>query len=271
MLHARDGCQALQLIRDSQPDVVLTDLRMPGMNGLELVETVRTEFPLLPVVLMTSQGNELIAVKALKAGASSYVPKKELSSELAETIQQVLNLAAAKRSERELFKFLTHCETRFELDNNPALISHLVGYFLNNLERIGFGDDVVRTQVGIALIEALSNAVIHGNLEVGSDLRKDKREEFDRLIDQRRREQPYCGRRVLCTARETTSRVEYVIADEGPGFNPGRLPDPTMPQNLLRVSGRGVMLIRTFIDEAEYNDRGNQLTMIKTIVPAIAG
>jgi CheY-like chemotaxis protein/anti-sigma regulatory factor (Ser/Thr protein kinase) len=261
--YARNGKEALESVRKQQPDLVLTDLRMPGMNGLELVETVRRTFPLLPVVLMTSQGSEQIAVRALKAGAASYVPKMDLKSDLAATVQQVLQLAAAKRSERELFKCLQHCETRFVLNNDPVLISQLVGYFLNNLERIGFGDDVVRTQVGIALMEAVSNAMIHGNLEVGSELRRDKREEFDRLITQRRSQVPYSERRVMCTAKESVRRVEFVIRDEGPGFDSATLPDPIMPENLLRVCGRGVMLIRTFMDVAEYNEKGNEIRMIK--------
>ena len=68
--YAEHGEEGLQSIAERIPDLVLTDLRMPGMDGLELVEKVRSEYPLLPIVLMTSKGNELIAVKALRAGAS---------------------------------------------------------------------------------------------------------------------------------------------------------------------------------------------------------
>jgi anti-sigma regulatory factor (Ser/Thr protein kinase) len=236
---------------------------MPVMNGLQLVESAKRSFPLLPVILMTSQGSEQIAVEALKAGAASYVPKSDLQSHLAETVRQVLKLAAAKRSERELFKWMQNCETHFELENDPILISQLVGYFLSNLERMGFSDDVIRTQVGIALMEAVSNAMIHGNLEVGSDLKRDDPEAFDRLIHQRRYQQPYSERRIICTARESIRRVEFIVTDEGLGFDATSLPDPIDPENLLRISGRGVMLIRTFMDTVEFNEKGNRITMVK--------
>lgn len=260
---AHDGSAAIESMRKRRPDVVLTDLRMPGMSGLELVGAIRREFPAVPVVLMTSQGSEQIAVRALKAGAASYVPKADLKMELAETIRQVLDLAAATRNERDLFKCLKNCETQFELTNDPALVASLVGYYLTNLERFGFGDEVVRTQVGIALMEAISNAMIHGNLEIGSELRSHQPEAFDRLIKQRREQRPYSDRRVRCTARQCPRSIEFTIQDEGPGFRHLSLPDPTAPENLLRASGRGVMLIRTFMDVVEYNGKGNQMIMSK--------
>jgi anti-sigma regulatory factor (Ser/Thr protein kinase) len=72
---------------------------------------------------------------------------------------------------------------------------------------------------------------------------------------------------VRCKALESTGRVEYMIVDEGPGFNPDSLPDPTNAENILNVSGRGVMLMRTFMDEVVFNDKGNQVTMMKAQTP----
>jgi len=158
---------------------------------------------------------------------------------------------------------LRNCETRFELKNDPALISPLVGYFLADLERFSFGDDVVRTQVGIALMEAISNAMIHGNLEVGSELRRRQPAAFENLIQQRRTQNPYAERRLVCTAKQSPESIEFTIRDDGPGFQYFSLPDPTSPENLLRASGRGVMLIRTFMDVVEYNSKGNQVIMSK--------
>ena len=54
-----------------------------------------------------------------------------------------------------------------------------------------------------------------------------------------------------------------MIRDEGPGFDPHTLPDPTDAENLLKPSGRGVMLIRTFMDMVGFNESGNEITMIK--------
>ncbi|MBV8077326.1 MAG: ATP-binding protein [Planctomycetaceae bacterium] len=55
----------------------------------------------------------------------------------------------------------------------------------------------------------------------------------------------------------------YIIRDEGPGFDPSLLPDPTAPANLERASGRGLLLIRALMDEVAFNAAGNQITMTK--------
>jgi CheY-like chemotaxis protein len=260
---AHNGEAAWECVQTDPPEIVLTDLRMPGMDGLELVDRLKTKFPLLPVILMTSRGGERIAVKALKAGAASYVPKNELKEELADTIKEVLEVAEANQKRSEVLSCLRSRVAEFEVANDPAFFNHLVSNLVDSLQTFGFGDDGVRTQVGIALMEALANALIHGNMEMDTELRKSDREEFERLLAQRCNESPYSDRRIYCTVTETREQVKYVIRDEGKGFDPSTLPDPTKPENLLEVCGRGVMLIRTFMDVVEFNEMGNQLTMIK--------
>ena len=236
---------------------------MPGISGLELVERLHAEFPLMPLILMTSKGGERIAVQALKAGASSYVPKDELKEELQETIREVLEVADATKKQSQVLGSLRSRVAHFELTNDATLFTHLVANLVDSLQVIGFGTESDRTQIGIALMEALSNALIHGNLELDSDLRKSDREKFDDLLFSRSKEEPYRSRLIHCTVSETPKKVTYVIRDEGKGFDPNCLPDPTVPENLLEVCGRGVMLIRTFMDSVEYSQKGNEITMVK--------
>jgi len=94
---ADSGEGALHQIAKEMPDLVLTDLRMPGMDGLDLVRKVQEDYPSLPVVLMTSYGSEQLAVRALTAGAASYVPKTDLAESLVDTVEQVLSVAQARK------------------------------------------------------------------------------------------------------------------------------------------------------------------------------
>ncbi|MDZ4684537.1 MAG: response regulator [Planctomycetaceae bacterium] len=71
VVYADNGQQALDTITAALPDMVISDLRMPVMNGLELVQNIKTRGLGLPVILMTSYGNEQIAVQALQSGAAS--------------------------------------------------------------------------------------------------------------------------------------------------------------------------------------------------------
>ena len=77
--YAGDGAAALDSIRTRPPDIVVTDLQMPEMTGLELVIAVRKSFAQVPVVLMTGKGSEEIAVEALHAGARRATFPSELS------------------------------------------------------------------------------------------------------------------------------------------------------------------------------------------------
>ena len=63
--------------------------------------------------------------------------------------------------------------------------------------------------------------------------------------------------------RRAGNSVEIVVRDEGPGFQQKELPDPTDPANLDKLSGRGLLLIQTFMDEIRFNDQGNEITLIK--------
>ena len=264
LCQAGDGEEALKLVAVQPPDLILTDLRMPVLDGLELVTKIRERHPTIPVILMTSRGSEQIAVRALRSGAASYVPKSDLRASLADTVREVLEIAEAGRSRRRVLTFLRESESRFELDTDPALIAPLVGFLTEGLARLGFDSESFRTQMGMALMEALSNAIIHGNLEVGSEMRDRGTGEYYELIRRRRGEEPYSRRKVRCVARESPRRVEYVIEDEGPGFDPASLPDPESPENLMHVRGRGLLLIRTFMDSVRHNGKGNQITMIKS-------
>ena len=261
--HVANAEAALAVLQESTFDLILTDLRMPGMTGLELVERVRVEYPLSPIILMTFMGNESIAVKALKAGAASYVPKSELKELLSDTVEQVLDLAKARQTRRTVLGYLDGAALKFNLPSDPGLVHALAAFLQDNLAQLDFASEAIRTQIGVALMEALDNAIVHGNLEVESDLRRQSRQFYQRRIAERRAAAPYASRRLYLEVERDSDAVEYRIEDEGPGFDVNRLPDPVSPENLLNVYGRGVLLMRTFMDEVRYEGRGNRLILRK--------
>jgi CheY-like chemotaxis protein len=268
IVYADSGRSALAVMEHEPPQLILTDLFMPAMDGFELVAAVRRRWPLVPVVLMTAFGSEEIALKALRAGAASYVPKKNLADVLPATMEQVLSVARVEQHERRMLGGLHHAELHFTLENDRALIPPLVAHLQQYLDYLSLCDATGRTRVGVALEEALLNAMYHGNLEVSSDLRQQGDEPFYELANQRRREPPYRDRQVRCVARLSRDEVAYSVKDEGPGFDPNSLPDPTDPANLERIGGRGLLLVRTFMDQVEFAAGGQQITMVKKREPA---
>jgi CheY-like chemotaxis protein len=263
LLDAADGVEAVNIAEREKPDLILTDLHMPNRDGLELVEEIRLRRFGIPIVLMTAHGSEEIAIQALRAGAASYVPKKLLAQDLIDTVLMVLESAHAGRSHARLLECLTQSESHFLLENDPAMIPPLIGFLKDSRFRICGSDETGLVRITMALREAVLNAMHHGNLELSSALREGDEREYRRLAAERSKQAPYCDRRVHVIARDTPEGSIYVIRDEGPGFDPKKLPDPRDPTNMDKVSGRGLLLIRTFMDEVRHNGKGNEITMIK--------
>ena len=260
---AGNGKEALACVGKEAPDLILTDLQMPEMNGLELVEAVRAQYPKIPVVLVTANGSEEIAAAALRAGAASYVPKRNFARDLVPTLERVLGVAPAGGEEEDVQQWIAETGYRFVLDNGCQWLRPLVAHFQEELTRRGFCDETGNMQVGMALHEALTNASHHGNLELDSSLRQNGIEPYIALMQERCHQPPYCHRRVDVHATFTNDEASFVIRDGGKGFDPSTVPDPRDPKNLARLSGRGLMLIRTFMDEVRHNDRGNEVTLVK--------
>jgi CheY-like chemotaxis protein len=262
--YAEDGEQALAVLGRDPMDLVLTDLLMPEINGLELVEAIHRDQPNVPVIQMTAHGSEEIAGEAIKKGAASYVPKKNLARDLVSTVEYVLGVARSTRNMRLVLECLTGTEFNFELENDPTNLQPLIGHFQDILAQLKLAEKGGLIRIGTALHEALVNAIEHGNLELRSELRdKDDRKQYLALLEKRRKEHPYSERRVHVRATFNHEQAFFIIRDDGPGFDPSRLPDPTDPANLEKVSGRGLFLIRTFMDEVTFNATGNEITLVK--------
>jgi len=86
---ARDGAEAVEQFRALKPDVTLMDLQMPGMNGLEAIIAIRAEFPDARILVLTTYAGDVQAVRALKAGATGYLLKSSIRTEMIDAIHNV--------------------------------------------------------------------------------------------------------------------------------------------------------------------------------------
>jgi serine/threonine-protein kinase RsbW len=114
-------------------------------------------------------------------------------------------------------------------------------------QRAGFDEETI-PHIAMAVREAAVNAVLHGNA-------------YD------------TNKHILASFETTSDALIIRIADQGPGLDPDTLPDPLAPENILRGSGRGIFLIRAFMDEVHFRKLhpGTELTLIKHRTPAQPG
>lgn len=263
--YASDGLEALKAVERGVPDLVVTDLVMPNMDGMELVLALRRVDPLVPIVMMTGAGSDEVALEAVKSGARAYIPKSALSRLLPGIVDQLLTLSREKRELNRFLRSISESESTFVIrDNDTQLISQLLEYVSGCMRAAGICEEGTEDLVCLGLEEALRNAVHHGNLELSSELREMEDDEvYNRAMEERRRTPPYCDRRVVVRVSISKRGAKFIVRDEGPGFDPSKLPDPTSPEHLEAVCGRGVWLMRSLMDEVLYNDKGNEVTLIK--------
>lgn len=258
-----DGYSVMEQVSECSPALVVTDLYMPGMDGMRVLQRAKTDFPHIPVVVMTAFGSEVAAVEALRAGAASYVPKGRMGDMLVETVKWVLAVRSQAQRHEEVFDHLTRLHREFVLPNRTELIAPLVAELQADMDRLEICSKGELNRVGVAITEAMMNAMIHGNLGLPGSLMEHGQAEFRELMRQRQQMAPYSGRVVRVELRADRKMAEVIIRDEGEGFDPGLLPDPTDTEMLMRPHGRGLLLIRTFMDEVTFNGAGNELRLLK--------
>ena len=261
MIYANNGLQAFDRLPEQPIDLVLTDLQMPELDGLGLVERMKEEYSRVPVVLMTGKGSEEIAVTALKTGAASYVPKKVLAQELVDVVERLLAFSRERETDLQLVGRLR--EASFVLENDLEMISSLVRFLRQAMQGLGCFEESVCHHIASALDEALTNAYHHGNPEVSSALRENGLVAYRAAAQQRAEATPYRDRHIHVEMRLSSDDVCFVVRDEGPGFDPTLVGDPTHPDFIERASGRGLFLMRSFMDDVQFNEKGNEVSLVK--------
>jgi CheY-like chemotaxis protein len=259
VVYADGGSQAMETIDRQRPDVVLTDLQMPDLDGLQLVTNITKQYPSIPVVLMTAYGNENVAAESLAAGAASFVPKTMLSEHLLATVMQVLATYESEVKYRRLASCATKTDFEFRLLNELDLIDPLVDMIQEIACSHGFCEQRDRANLGIALEAALANAMVRGNLEMN-------REEFPvatpENMSQRSALESYADRRVYFRASITPEVATFLVRDEGPGFDVVKTFENTRADAASGETGRGLMLMDSLMDEVTFNEQGNEVTLV---------
>jgi CheY-like chemotaxis protein len=256
---------AKDLLREQQIDMVLVDLTTAGLPEEHFMKYMRLELTQVPTVLLTTTGQDHAAmVEALGIGAVCYVPKSTLARDLVITVERLLGLTGCRRRHARLLECLTQIESKFQLEGNDlGMVSVLIGHLVDTAEDFGVTTHGNRMQIAVALDEAMTNGIIHGNLEVPSELRVGDGAAFHNLIKTRRRERPFSDRVLSVRGDFQLGEARYIIRDEGPGFDPETVADPTRQANLEKPYGRGLFLIRAFMDEMHLNVQGNEITLVK--------
>ncbi|HEX8177397.1 MAG TPA: ATP-binding protein [Pyrinomonadaceae bacterium] len=217
-------------------DLIISDLTDDAESGVEILSELQRQRLAVPVVVSSDEAQKPGIVKAFKMGAANFVRTPYNNDELRTIVEKTLSYKLRFVEDLKVLPYIRE-KIDFELPSDVSLMHGVLQYLIERVALLGVIKPE-RSNLYVALDEAFVNAVKHGNKNDPTKL-------------------------VRITAELSAKECRFTVEDEGEGFNVQEIPNPCDPENLFKASGRGVLLIYNIMDEVKYNERGNQLTMIK--------
>ncbi len=274
LLTAANGEEALTIFTNQAVDLVLTDLRMPGVTGLELLAELRHIKDDVPVIILTGYGRREDVIEALRLGASNFLMKPQEIKLVHKVASKVLRVRIKERLEQQIFEYFRSEKQTYQISNILKFTFPLIDLITDKLIRVGICGAHDLTNIRLALDEALINAIIHGNLEIPSTMKGASLSEitkFNQLVKERSLSEPYSSRCVHVETELTQDSVQYIIEDQGNGFDWSQMPKSFEDHEILANHGRGLLLIQAFMDDVTFNEKGNCITLLKKRAPVNSG
>jgi CheY-like chemotaxis protein/anti-sigma regulatory factor (Ser/Thr protein kinase) len=234
---AENGLAALKVLGKSVVDLVVMDLKMPGMDGFELLSKIRGLSEQIPVVVITGYADVESTARALKSGASDFLAKPFGAQDIFHSVSRLLELRETDMENKRVVPYLRY-NLSMDIPSSSEYIHGAIHFVMEPIKAVNLCEPIHFTNLNIAFYEGMVNAIIHGN---GGDKSK----------------------KVSVAIDVTYERARVTIRDEGAGFSPGDVESPLASPNIYKANGRGIYLIKHFVDEMFHNNIGNEITMVK--------
>jgi len=262
---AENGIEGLNVFDEYNPDIVLSDIKMPIMDGLELLEAIRDKNSDAIVVIITAFGSENYAIQALHLGANNYLKKPVSSQELLRLLKKYKAIISGKYSPESLPGKLINRTFSVEFKSEYTKIPKIVDKIM--IESAIDINDSEKVNIELGLVELITNAIEHGNLGISyieKQLALDDGK-LSELFDERVHNKKFKNRNVKVDFFTDEGKYQWTITDDGEGFNWKSIPDPTDQEHILELNGRGIFISNFLFDKIEYFGKGNVVIATKYI------
>jgi len=260
-IEASSGEEALELFKAIQPASVVSDIMMPEMDGIELLESIKAIDPSVVVILITGYGSEDVVLKALRKGANNFFKKPFQFRDIEECIKNALKYREEDTAKAMHTSALAYEKKNFIVKTKEANVMPIIRQITFNLNNFLASDEHINIKIGIE--EIMTNAIEHGNLGITSKEKEDTlaNATWGKLVNERMESEG--GEKLIMVSSELyRDRFTVDIEDEGEGFNWKAL-ESVDPVTLMDMKGRGVFLVKVFFDEVNFNENGNKVTLVK--------
>jgi serine/threonine-protein kinase RsbW len=215
---------------EERPELVFIDLSDPEQS----VRALRGRYGIdLEMIAVVDGGSVDRLLPSIAAGCSDYLFHPINPAELGLRWRRHL---AGRGGDRPLRPLGLRAGLHLEFPSSVAYVRDVVAEVVDACQRLAFAGSRATLNLRVALGEVLANAILYGNSE-----------DPDKVV--------------RLVAELSPGTAEVTVTDEGAGFDPGALGDPTLPENVGRSHGRGLFLVRTLADEVRFNERCNAVTL----------
>lgn len=253
--------EELETPKDKCYSLILVD-RVPGDSDAgSTLGGLKERHQATPMIVLTGDSgsddlSQVSARQALQLGVAGCLPRRMVRSDLRRTLHAI-------RANGNSVPDSDGFGISYTIENSPELLPMIVSQVRQRIENWPFADPIETVRVTVALSEALDNALYHGNLELDSNLRQGDGQAWRDESLRRRGLAPFRDRRIRFDGWFGSDGARFTVRDEGTGFNPLAQLDCTETQNLERCSGRGLLLMQMYMDGVDFNETGNEVTLVK--------
>jgi YesN/AraC family two-component response regulator len=260
---ASDGRNGIEVYKRSRPDIVLTDVKMPEMSGIEVTKHLKGIEYDADVVIMTGYGSEELVIEALRSGASNYIKKPISLDELFNILDGIL-LKRERRKKSEIIKDVVVYEhKKLVINNDITQIWGVINQLLFNVpEKTG---EAMLEGMRLGLYEIILNAIEHGNLGISYEEKSEaiQNNSYLELLESRSNDLVRKQKRIFIDCTTDHSGLSVEIRDQGKGFDLHEYGGLDSQEEMLRAHGRGIFLASLYFDKLEYAEPGNTVVLLK--------
>lgn len=263
---AINGKEGLEIFKEFQPHIVLSDINMAPMNGIELLAAIKKIQPQTIVIMLTAFNSEEYVIEAMKYGANNYLKKPVFRDTIVSVLRKYKNIILSKNTHTKVQSFVQNQTFTMEITNDMYILPYIVNYLVEQVECIFKEDEYMGIRLG--LDEMIINAVEHGNLNI-SYIEKSKaikNNSLKQLQDERQQDPKNKHKKVTISFEQTDTYCQWIIQDQGNGFDPKIIPNPILTETSETLHGRGIFITQFQFDEMEYSNNGTCVRLRKNII-----
>ncbi|MFO7868995.1 MAG: response regulator [Bacteroidales bacterium] len=262
---AEDGVEGLEIFNEFLPDLVISDIRMPRIDGISLLKRIRQVERNVIIIMVTAHGNEDVALEALESGANNYLKKPIDLTKFRTQIAQYKSILDKRIRKLDVSNLIQAQELQISIDSDMDYIPILAEFLTQKIKHVFSPSELINIELGIS--ELLLNAIEHGNYNISPEEKKEAliNNTLTKLYIERKETAIKNNKKIHITYSQNKEYCEWIVKDEGKGFDWRKISHAHTNPISTGLQGRGVFISKLQFDDVQFLGNGNVVSAKKYI------